>query len=50
VAKKIFAVLLTCRKPCTKPPLILYQLSSAAEITIPTLWVFVFFAARIPAR
>ena len=50
VAKKIFEVLSTLRKPFAKPPLILYQLSSAAEMTIPTLCVFVIFAARIPAR
>jgi hypothetical protein len=46
----IFADLSMERTPAAKPPLILYQLESAAEMMIPTLWVFVIRAARIPAR
>jgi len=43
-------LLSTFLTPATKPPLILYQLVSDAEITTPTCLVFVVRAARMPAR
>ena len=50
VAKMILSVLSTERTPAAKPPLILYQFGSDAEMTIPSLCVFVMRAARMPAR
>ena len=43
-------LLFTLLTPATKPPLILYQFVSEAEMTIPTCFVFVIRAARMPAR
>jgi len=41
---------LTLWTPAANPPLISYQFVSLAEMTIPTVFVFVILAARIPAR
>ncbi len=40
----------TLRTPAAKPPDISYQFVSEAEMTMPTVPVFVVLAARMPAR
>ena len=48
--KRILVFFDTLRTPAAKPPLILYQLVSAAEMRMPTVPVLVFLAASTPAR
>src|SRR5207244_12059813 len=50
VTNEILMFLLIFLTPATKPPLILYQLVSEAEMTTPTCLVLVVRAARMPAR